>query len=76
MPANRSREGGNRYANLETANGNDALAFDLYLWNIGLAWAVLRGISFFEIALRNACVRAISSMWYGFDYWLFDDSAA
>ena len=37
---------------LETASGDDALAFELCLWNIGLAQAVLRDVSFFEIALE------------------------
>lgn len=60
---------------LETANGNDALALELYLWNIGLAQAVLRDVSFFEIALRNAYDRALSSTWHGLDHWLFDDSS-
>ena len=60
---------------LETASGDDALAFELYLWNIGLAQAVLRDVSFFEIALRNAYDGAISSTWHGLDHWLFDDSS-
>lgn len=39
--------------------GDDAVAFDLYLWNIGLAQAVLKDVSFFEVALRNAYDRAM-----------------
>lgn len=39
---------------LEIAENDDALALELYLWNIGLAQAVLRDVSFFEVALRNA----------------------
>lgn len=60
---------------LELANDSDALALELYLWNIGLAQAVLRDVSFFEVALRNAYDRAISSNWDGADHWLFDDSS-
>lgn len=60
---------------LETANGDDAVAFELYLWNIGLAQAVLRDVSFFEIALRNTYDKAISSTWHGVGHWLFDDSS-
>ncbi len=40
--------------------------------NIGLAQAVLKDVSFFEVALRNAYDRAISSTWSGSDHWLFD----
>ncbi len=57
---------------LEAACGDDTVALDLYLWNIGLAQAVLKDVSFFEVALRNAYDRAISSTWNGFDHWLFD----
>lgn len=60
---------------LDIAKNNDALALELYLWNIGLAQAVLRDVSFFEIALRNAYDRAISRTWSGNDHWLFDDDS-
>lgn len=60
---------------LEIAGNDDALAFELYLWNIGLAQAVLRDVSFFEVALRNAYDRAISNNWNGNDHWLFDDAS-
>lgn len=60
---------------LEAAKGNDETAFGLYLWNTGLAQAVLRDVSFFEVALRNAYDRAISSTWNGGTHWLFDDSS-
>lgn len=50
---------------LEVADGNDRLALDLYLWNIGLAQAVLRDVSFFEIALRNSYNRAIEENFDG-----------
>lgn len=60
---------------LEIAENDDALALELYLWNIGLAQAVLRDVSFFEVALRNAYDRAISSTWHGSDHWLFDETS-
>ena len=60
---------------LEIAKNDDKLALDLYLWNIGLAQAVLRDVSFFEVALRNAYDRAISATWSGSKHWLFDDTS-
>ena len=57
---------------LEVARGDDAVALDLYLWNIGLTQAVLKDVSFFEVALRNAYDRTISSTWNRSDHWLFD----
>ena len=60
---------------LEVSRGDDAVALDLYLWNIGLAQAVLKDVSFFEVALRNAYDRAISSTWSGSDHWLLDDAS-
>ena len=60
---------------LSVSNGDDATAFNLYLWNIGLAQAVLKDVSFFEIALRNAYDRAISSSWSGTGHWLFDSAS-
>lgn len=65
-----------RYAKyLEVANGDLEAAFNLYLWNVGLAQAVLRDVSFFEVALRNAYDRILSSTWNGTCHWLFDDSS-
>lgn len=60
---------------LEVSRGDDAVALDLYLWNIGLAQAVLKDVSFFEVVLRNAYDRAISSAWSGSDHWLLDDAS-
>lgn len=60
---------------LEIAKDDDKLALDLYLWNIGLAQAVLRDVSFFEVALRNAYDKAISTTWSGCEHWLFDDGS-
>ena len=49
----------------EATREDDAVALNLYLWNIGLAQAVLKDVSFFEAALRSAYDRAISSTWFG-----------
>lgn len=43
--------------------------------DIRLAQAVLKDVSFFEVALRNAYDRAISSTWSRSDHWLFDDAS-
>lgn len=60
---------------LEVADGNDNAALDLYLWNIGLAQAVLRDVSFFEVAFRNAYNRAIEESFGDEKHWLFDASS-
>lgn len=60
---------------LEVSEQDDELALDLYLWNIGLAQAVLRDVSLFEVALRNVYDKAISATWSGSDHWLFDDTS-
>lgn len=60
---------------LEASGGNDSIALDLYLWNVGLAQAVLKDVSFFEVALRNAYNRTITSNWDGAGHWLFDDAS-
>lgn len=60
---------------LEVADGDDGLALDLYLWNIGLAQAVLRDVSFFEVALRNSYNQAIVDSFEGAEHWLFDETS-
>lgn len=35
----------------------------------------MKDVSFFEVALRNAYDRAISSTWIRFDHWLLDDAS-
>ena len=57
---------------LEVADGDDSAALDLYLWNIGLAQAVLRDVSLFEVALRNSYNREIEENFNGDEHWLFD----
>lgn len=60
---------------LDAAKGNDEIALELYLWNTGLAQAVLRDISFFEIALRNRYDRCLTQLALTGDHWLFDDAS-
>ena len=60
---------------LGAAKGNDEIALELYLWNTGLAQAVLRDISFFEIALRNRYDRCLTQLALTGDHWLFDDAS-
>lgn len=60
---------------LDIAENNDTLALELYLWNIDLAQCVLRDVSFFEVALRNAYDRAIKSISSSEVHWLFDDNS-
>ena len=65
-----------RYARyLDAASNDDSIAFELYLWNEGLAQAVLRDVSFFEIALRNAYAAQFDTFWNGDKHWLFDDES-
>jgi hypothetical protein len=60
---------------LRAAQGNDFIALDLYLWNTGLAQAVLKDISFFEIALRNAYADCLASNLTCGRHWFIDDSS-
>lgn len=60
---------------LGAASGNDEIALELYLWNTGLAQAVLRDISFFEIALRNRYDRCLTQLALVDEHWLFDDTS-
>ena len=54
---------------------DDEAAFALYQWNVGLAQALLRDVSFFEIALRNAYDRVLSTEFENENHWLFDPSS-
>lgn len=59
-----------------SAAGNDPqLAYRLYLWNANLAQVLLRDISFFEVALRNAQDRCLKERWRGEQHWLLDPSS-
>ena len=60
---------------LEAADGDDGAALELYLWSTGLAQAVLRDVSFFEIALHNSYERCLDEWWSSAGHsahWLLD----
>ncbi len=46
---------------LEQAEGDQALAFDLYLWHARISGASLTTLHHFEVALRNAIDRQLGS---------------
>jgi hypothetical protein len=46
---------------LEQADGNRALAFDLYLWHARISGASLTTLHHFEVALRNAIDRQLGA---------------
>ena len=57
---------------LRECEGDRHRALDTYEWNIQLGHAILREAGHFEIALRNAYDRAVSSRWNGPTHWLLD----
>ncbi len=67
-----------RYERYLSTAGNDEAAFQLYLWNTGLAQATLRDISFFEVALRNAYAHQMD-LWQESrgrnEHWLIDPAS-
>lgn len=65
-----------RYSSyLSVADGKDDVALALYLWNTGLVQAVLRDVSFFEVALRNAYNSCLEKGFDGDEHWLFDEES-
>ncbi|WP_051852149.1 Abi family protein [Streptomyces sp. NRRL F-5650] len=60
---------------LSAAGGDLVRALALYEWNTALTCAVLRDLSHFEIALRNAYAGALDATWTGATHWL-DDPAS
>lgn len=58
---------------LSACGGDVVRALDLYEWNASLAQALMRDISHFEVALRNAYDRAMRESWDG--DWLLDDGS-
>ena len=60
---------------LDACKGNVPRALRLYEWNIDLGQTLMKDIAFFEVALRNAYDRAISSRWRGAANWLSDDNS-
>ena len=49
-------------------------ALDLYEWNISLGQVLMRDVSHFEVALRNAYDRVMGERWSG-AHWLLDDGS-
>lgn len=58
---------------LSTCGGDVTRALDLYKWNASFAQALMRDISYFEVALRNAYDRTMRESWVG--DWLLDDGS-
>lgn len=50
-------------------------ALELYEWNVALSQVLMRDISHFEVALRNAYDRVLSEIWAGSKHWLIDDDS-
>ena len=60
---------------MSAARNDPQLAYKLYLWNANLAQVLLRDISFFEVALRNAQDKCLRERWHGKYHWLLDPSS-
>ena len=60
---------------LEASDGDLGTALDLYRWNAELGQVLMRDISFFEVALRNAYDNVMQECWQGDDHWLLDDKS-
>ncbi|PCC37587.1 hypothetical protein CIK66_18510 [Brachybacterium alimentarium] len=70
--------GSARFQSYVSASGGDrSHALELYEWNVSLGQSLMRDISHFEIAMRNAYDAAVGRSWPGSDHWLLDaDSPA
>lgn len=60
---------------LKACDGDAEKALALYEWNSSLAQLLMRDISNFEVALRNACNAAMESSWQGDAHWLLDENS-
>lgn len=60
---------------LESCDGNIERALKLYEWNSNLSQIIMRDISYFEVALRNAYDRTMSESWDGAERWLIDNDS-
>lgn len=58
---------------LADCNGNVDRALELHEWNVHLGQALMRDISHFEVALRNAYDRVMNEAWER--CWLLDDAS-
>lgn len=60
---------------LDACSGDSLRALALYEWNLDLGAALLKDISYFEVALRNAYDRVLAVWNSGGRHWLFDDDS-
>ncbi len=60
---------------LEASDGNLDTALELYRWNADLGQVLMRDISFFEVALRNAYDVVMRECWQSDAHWLLDDES-
>lgn len=60
---------------LEVCDNNVEKALELYRWNVSLGQFLMRDISYFEVALRNAYNDVMESRWDGDTHWLLDDES-
>lgn len=60
---------------LGASGGDVEKALELYRWNAALGQLLMRDISHFEVALRNAYNDVMESCWDGEGHWLLDDAS-
>lgn len=60
---------------LAGCDGDIERALALHEWNISLGQVLMRDISHFEVALRNAYDRVLTGAWDGGRHWLLDDAS-
>lgn len=60
---------------LDKCDGNIEKALELYEWNLSLGQLLMRDISHFEVALRNAYNAVMESRWDGKEHWLLDETS-
>ena len=60
---------------LEASDDDLDVALKLYRWNAELGQVLLRDISHFEVALRNAYDAVMRECWQGDAHWLLDDES-
>lgn len=60
---------------LASCAGNVEQALELYEWNVALGQVLMRDISYFEVALRNAYDRVMCKSWVGKGHWLLDNES-
>ena len=57
---------------LEASECDAEKALELYRWNVALGQFLMRDISYFEVALRNAYNDTMEARWDGERHWLLD----